>query len=185
MSHITLITGGARSGKSSFAEKILDNEDSVLYIATAIPFDDEMKDRIKKHKVRRNSCWELCEIYKNFDQQLPQKIINKKYILFDCLTIMISNLMTIDHDCDWDSASAKKISEIEKNVADEVNKLLKIIENYQGKVIIVTNEIGMGVVPPTPLGRHFRDIAGRINQKIARIANEVILMVSGINVKIK
>lgn len=185
MSKIIFITGGARSGKSSFAETLLNDKDDVLYIATGIPFDDEMRGRIAMHKSRRNSRWETIEAYKDFDKVVEQSISGKKNILFDCVTLMVSNLMILENKIDWDSAGKETADIIEKNILNEINKLLDVARHFNCVLVIVSNELGMGIVPDTALGRYFRDIAGRVNQRIAGAAHEVYLMVSGIPLKIK
>jgi adenosylcobinamide kinase/adenosylcobinamide-phosphate guanylyltransferase len=185
MGKIIFITGGARSGKSYFAEKLLKNKDKVLYIASAIAFDSEMKNRIEIHKKRRNENWETLEGYKNLKKLISEKISGKEYILFDCITVMLSNLMTVDNNFDWDSVNQKTVNEIESVMNKEVNELLEKANEFEGETIIVSNELGMGIVPNSPLGRYYRDIAGRVNQNIARMADEVYLLVSGIPLKIK
>jgi adenosylcobinamide kinase / adenosylcobinamide-phosphate guanylyltransferase len=185
MGRITFITGGARSGKSTFAEKLLKNQDSVVYVATCEASDDEMKDRIAKHKSMRNRVWLTVEAYKDLDIVLKKFIKDKKYILIDCVTIMVSNLMILGNNIDWDTANIETVNNIEKNIHVEINKLLDIARGFSGETIIVSNELGMGVVPPAPLGRYYRDIAGRVNQIIANAADTVYFIVSGIPIKIK
>ena len=185
MGKVIYITGGARSGKSSYAEELLEGKKNVLYVATAIAFDEEMKDRIKKHRDRRSDSWTTLEEYKNFDSKLLSEVSNKDYILFDCITVMISNIMVLDNDCDWDNITVDRAGQIENEVLNEIDSLLEVISDFNGTSILVSNELGMGIVPGNPLGRIFRDIAGRVNQKIANISNEAYLVVSGVPVKIK
>jgi adenosylcobinamide kinase / adenosylcobinamide-phosphate guanylyltransferase len=185
MGKIIFITGGARSGKSRFAEQLLKGEDNVLYVATGIAFDDEMKDRIAKHRSLRNGNWKTLEAYRDFDKILPAEIRDRSYILIDCITIMVSNIMLLDKDIDWDNIATDTANSIENEVTIEIKKLLKAAEDFSGKTLIVSNELGMGVVPPSPLGRYYRDIAGRMNQLIADVAETVYFVVSGIPVKIK
>lgn len=179
------ISGGARSGKSSYAESLLSGKENVLYIATAIPFDDEMKDRIKRHKDRRSDSWDTLEEYKNFKEKLIPRIHNKDFILFDCITVMVSNIMVVDNDCDWNNLTVEKSNELENKVFNEIDSLLEILKDFKGTSILVSNELGMGIVPDNALGRIFRDIAGRVNQKIAKFSDEAYFLVSGIPVKIK
>lgn len=183
MKSLTLVTGGARSGKSTFAENLINKEQNVVYIATAIPFDKEMKDRIKKHRDSRPSNWYTIERYKEFEEVMSIDILsNAEYVLVDCITLMITNLL-LENSNDFDNTSMEEIDEIEKNIFKEIDKLLNVVANK--KVIIVTNEIGMGIVPDNLLSRVFRDIAGRVNQYIAKKADYVYLLVSGIPVTIK
>lgn len=181
---ITVVTGGARSGKSSFGESILKDEPEVLYIATSIPFDQEMKDRVKKHRDQRPSHWHTLESYKNFQAEF-EKILggNIAYngVIVDCITIMISNILlenlSDDGNDDYDL--------IEQKVMFEIDDLIKGLRRFNCKVVIVTNEVGSGIVPENKLSREFRDIAGRVNQRLAKEADEVYLVVSGIPVRIK
>lgn len=185
MGRLTLITGGARSGKSTFAEEMAKRiGSSVLYVATSIPFDEEMKLRIKKHREQRPSNWETVEAYKDLDKHLKDKIIGKDAVLLDCLTIMITNIMLEKHK-DWDSIKVDEIEEVETYVKKEVQKLLTLIQKSPVPFIVVTNEIGMGIVPWYKSARAFRDFAGRANQALAKAAHEVYLCVSGIPVRIK
>lgn len=182
MSKIIMVTGGARSGKSGFAESLLLDKKDVLYIATSIPFDDEMKDRIAKHKQSRPSCWKTLECYKGIDKQLTAE--SGRYILLDCLTIMVTNLM-FHYEQDWDSISMERVNEIEGFIKDEVLRLIDCVRNLGLDMVVVTNELGMGIVPSGKLSRVFRDIAGRMNQVVAKAADEVYFLVSGIPMKIK
>lgn len=182
MSKLVLVTGGARSGKSSFAESYLrERYEDVAYLATAIPYDEEMKDRIKKHQQQRPSHWHTYEGHRDLDRQI--KSLKEQGALLDCVTILVTNLL-------FDNLGEKPIEEVdtnelEKKIGNEITKILEACKSYQGDMIMVTNELGSGVVPESKLGRVFRDIAGRVNQKIAKEAQEVYLVVSGIPVKIK
>jgi len=182
MSKITMVTGGARSGKSGFAESLLQHKDDVLYIATSIPFDEEMKDRIEKHKLRRPAEWKTLECYKDIDKHLLAR--SEKNILLDCLTIMVTNLMFY-YEKDWDTIGMDRINEIEGLIISEVQNLINCVRKQDMNMIVVTNELGMGIVPSTKLSRLFRDIAGNINQVVARECDEVSFLVSGIPTKIK
>lgn len=185
MSKIIIITGGARSGKSSFAEKLaLDMNMRTTYVATSIPFDDEMKERVRLHKERRPSEWNTVEAYKDLDIALNKVIDETDVVLLDCITVMITNLM-MDSISDWDNISVEDAGKVEKLVIDELNKLINYFEELDKTLIIVTNEVGLGIVPMYPSARLFRDMAGRANQKLASIADEVHMCVSGIPLKIK
>ena len=185
MGKLILVTGGARSGKSTFAEEYVRKlGGNVLYIATSIPFDDEMKERIKRHKAQRPSEWQTVEAYKDMDLQLKDGLKGRDAVLLDCITIMVSNLM-LERAMDWEGVSPEEINAVEAYVKDEIDKLIKTAMDSEIPFIIVTNELGMGVVPPYELGRAIRDIAGRVNQMLAKASEEVYLCVSGIPVKIK
>lgn len=186
MKPLILITGGARSGKSTLAEKkALEFGKNVVYIATAIAFDEGMKDRIKKHKSDRPSDWMTIEKYKNFKTIAEDTSFKScDLVLLDCITLMVSNLM-LDSNLDFDNCSMEEIHKLEKEIHKEVENLLNVIIDNNKKAIFVTNEVGMGLVPSYRMGSIFRDIAGRINQYLASKANEVYFTVSGIEMKVK
>lgn len=162
----------------------------VLYIATATPFDDEMKSRIQKHRERRNPNWDTLEAYRAVGDKIIS--LNRRYdgIILDCITVMITNLILQDtpnftqkqyDSLDYRVEETKVLYEI-KNLTDAIKE---IEIKYNSKTVIVTNEIGCGIVPESKLSREFRDIAGRVNQYLASNSDEVYLVVSGIPVKIK
>lgn len=185
MSKIILVTGGARSGKSNFAEKLcIDQNNSTAYIATSIPFDDEMKDRVKKHKESRPQNWNTYEIYKDI-YSIIKEISNKhETVILDCVTLLVNNLM-FTYDMDIDKANQEEINELEKYIKDQVKKLIEEIKKTNLYFVVVTNELGMAVVPANKLSRVYTDIVGRINQQIASQSDEVYFVVSGIPMKIK
>lgn len=186
MAEIILVTGGARSGKSSFAEaKAKEFGEKVVYIATAIAFDEGMQDRISKHRASRPSSWATIEIYKGFNNlEKKKEFIEADLALLDCMTLMVSNIL-LESGLDFDECSMEEVDHIEKKIFNEVKELLSVIGRYEKKIIIVTNEVGMGLVPSYRLGNIFRDIAGRVNQFLAKQAQEVYFTVSGIPLKIK
>lgn len=183
MGRLILLTGGARSGKSRMAEEIARGGNCpVTYIATASPSDEEMEDRIRRHRAQRPAEWPTVETYRDMDRVLDGA--EKGIILLDCVTLMITNLM-MDMDLDWENPSLDSIDDAEKAIRAEFGKLLRGVSCYEGDVLVVTNEIGMGMVPAYPMGRAFRDIAGRINQQLAMAADTVIFMVSGLPLYVK
>lgn len=176
---ITLILGGARSGKSSFAEKLAQEVggDQVIYLATAEAKDSEMKKRIKHHQNSRNNKWKTIEEPLSLGEVLSS-ISEGRVVLIDCITIFLSNILFSDTGENQKIDFAKKEVEI-------MNKSEKIIKESKNKeVILVSNEIGMGVVPDNELGREFRDIAGRVNQFLAKKADEVYITIAGIPVEL-
>lgn len=194
---LTLITGGARSGKSTFAEKLAKqlaseraeltrrpaSDGEVLYIATAIPFDEEMRDRVRRHKAQRPASWRTVEQYTGLAKVLQDAA--EPVILLDCLTVMLSNILFAS-GLDEDNPAPDAVAAVEQTIRLELESMLEAIAGLPGKeVIIVTNELGMGLVPAYPLGRVFRDIAGRANQLVAAASERVYLVVSGIPVPIK
>lgn len=176
---LIFITGGARSGKSNFAEKIAANlGKSVAYLATAQPLDEEMAFRIKKHKEKRLNTWETYEEPIEVRELVSRLGLEKEVILIDCMTLLTSNLLLRKEDKVEDS-------KWQEEIILEIEKLAKISFRVPAQVIIISNEVGMGLVPDNPLGRVYRDILGRANSIIADKADEVFMMVSGIPLKIK
>ena len=156
MSKVILVTGGARSGKSNFAEKLCkDQNNNTAYIATSIPFDDEMKERVKKHKESRPQNWKTYEIYKDIYTIINDISKEHKTVILDCVTLLVNNLM-FTYEIDIDNSTQDEI-----------------------------NELGLGGVSINKLTRIYTDIIGRINQQIATHSDEVYFVVSGIPMKIK
>jgi len=185
MSKLILITGGARSGKSSFAESMACKlSDKVLYLATAVPFDDEMKARIEKHKQSRPSFWDTHEGYQNLSDAV-ENAKNYEVLLLDCVTVMLTNLLWEYPGIDFEKPDMDILNKAEEYVRHEFDKLLDAAQKFEGTLIMVTNELGSGLVPEAPIARSFRDIAGRVNQQIAARCCEVYLTVCGIPMKIK
>lgn len=184
MGRITFITGGARSGKSTYAEKMAkESGKKITYVATSIAFDEGMKDRIKKHQQQRPREWATIEKYCDFHEVIGIKEYQQSQILLvDCITVMICNLM-MDSGLDFDNCSPEEVDRLEKQVIAEVEGLLLLSEEKE--LIIVSNELGMGLVPAYKMGSYYRDIAGRINQLIASKADNVFLVVSGLQIKLK
>ncbi len=165
----TLILGGTRSGKSSFAQRLAEeNAGGLIYLATAEAFDAEMTDRINRHREDRGPNWQTVEENIDITNIILEKSSPGTTILVDCLTIWLSNLMLAEVD-----------------IENELNKLIGILDDIQGPVIFVSNEVGSGVVPQSPLGRQFRDEAGWMNQRIAASATEVALITAGLPIWLK
>ncbi|MDK2868535.1 MAG: adenosylcobinamide kinase / adenosylcobinamide-phosphate guanylyltransferase [Clostridiales bacterium] len=183
---ISYVTGGARSGKSRFAEaKVAVLGSKIAYIATAIPFDEGMQDRIAKHRRQRPASWETIEQYKQFETLVHQKAFSEAdALIFDCATVMITNMM-MDSGLDFDTIDVESVNSLESEIAKEVEKLLNVCRENDKQLVIVSNEVGLGLVPSYRMGNFFRDIQGRINQLLAREADEVHFVVSGIPLKIK
>lgn len=168
MSKTILITGGARSGKSAIAERqVLSLGPRAVYIATAEVRDSEMADRVAAHRARRGPEWttlsaplDLCAALRDSDGRGPR--------LVDCLTLWLTNLMLGDHD--WRAAG---------------DELAALLPQQTDPVVLVTNEVGAGIVPENALARQFRDAAGLLNQQIAAVADDVYLAVAGLPMKVK
>ena len=179
MSKVIMITGGVRSGKSKYGEKLFDTDD-VLYIATNHFVDDEMKKRIEIHKEFRNKNWGLLEQYKNLATAVKNR--GEKNILLDCVTALVTNFLFEENPDDQPLGYFEKA---QKKIDNELTLLIEAARKEGKNIILITNEVGFGLVPEHKLGRVFRDIAGNINSRIAELSDEVILMVSGIPIKIK
>ena len=170
---VTLVLGGARSGKSTHAEKLVCGTLSsvarpAVYIATAQAGDVEMATRIMAHRARRGVAWTTIEEPLKLSEALGQAAAHAKPVLVDCLTLWLSNLMHAGADID--------------HATDD---LLAGLEGYAAPVVFVSNEVGLGVVPDTPLGRAFRDAQGRLNMRMAERADRVILMTAGLPLTMK
>lgn len=185
MGKITYITGGSRSGKSYFAEQcILETKKDRIYVATAIAFDDEMKQRVRLHKKQRGENWITIEAHTNIPALLLPYKESQNIILLDCLTNLVSNRM-FDLCEDWDSVTPENALKIETLITQEISEFLNFIKNSPLELVVVTNELGMGLVPVYALGRHFRDICGRINQLVAKEAQNAYFLVSGLPITLK
>ncbi|MEG0844105.1 MAG: bifunctional adenosylcobinamide kinase/adenosylcobinamide-phosphate guanylyltransferase [Romboutsia sp.] len=185
MSKIILVTGGARSGKSNFAEELcIEQNNDTAYIATSIPFDNEMKDRVKKHKKSRPQDWQTYEIYKDIYSIIEHIDKKHKTVILDCVTLLVNNLI-FTCGIDIDNSNCDEINRLEKYIKEQVDKLLSEVKRTDLYFIVVTNEIGLGVVPESKLSRVYSDIVGRINQQISKESDEVYFVVSGIPMKIK
>lgn len=168
---IYFITGGARSGKSAFAEKIAGSLGGKrAYIATAQAFDPEMAARIAKHQRSRGDGWDTFEEPLAVDELLQKLSGRYPVALLDCLTLWLSNVMERADDAE---------------IARRCDRLVASAGKFAGTCIIVSNEVGLGIVPDNPLARKFRDLAGTLNQKMAQAADEVFFTASGIPLKIK
>lgn len=186
MKNFLLVTGGARSGKSSFAENKASQLGSVIsYIATSINSNEGMQHRIKKHKSNRPSEWATIEQYKDFkDLDKNSDFIKSDLIIIDCITLMVLNLL-VESEINFDACTYDDIDNIENHIFDEIDLLINQMDDYDKVFIAVTNEIGMGLVPTKNSEVIFRDIAGRVNQYLSRRARQVYMTVSGIPIKIK
>jgi adenosylcobinamide kinase / adenosylcobinamide-phosphate guanylyltransferase len=163
---VTLILGGARSGKSRHAESLAQGERH--YIATAQAFDDEMRMRIDQHKKQRGDGWTTHEEQFGLPRKLAEIDGAGRFILLDCLTLWLSNLMLAERD--WKGPSTALCSVLQRMTAD---------------VVLVSNEVGLGIVPDTPLGRAFRDAQGALNQQVAKVANRVVFVAAGLPMVLK
>jgi len=170
---VTLITGGARSGKSQIAERLVgDGGGRVCYVATAEPLDDEMRERIRRHVERRPSEWETVESPRGLPETLARVGREHDRVIVDCLTIYISN-------CLGDGAAP------DDEIIEEAELIAETARDVPAEIVVITNEVGGGVVPANALARRFRDLQGLANQIVAKSADRVVLAVSGLGVVIK
>lgn len=183
---VTFVIGGARSGKSTFAEeKAKEYGEKVLYLATAVVTDQAMADRVKKHQEQRPSTWSTLEMYCKFNNLINyDKFNNCEVVLIDCITTLIGNLM-FDSKIDFDNCKIEDVNKLEKNITEEVLALIDVCNRNNKKLVIVSNETGMGVVPSYYMGNYFRDMSGRINREIGRKSDNMYFIFSGIPIKLK
>lgn len=178
MANLALILGGVRSGKSRFAQQLAQRlgGEHVLFLATAQAGDDEMRRRILSHQQQRPLSWQTVEASVNIAAAIRQA--HKSVILIDCLTLLVSNVMLA---CGADTSDESMQSAVEL----EIDQILGACAAFQGRVIVVSSEVGSGVVPDSRLGRLFRDVLGRANQTVAARAQAVYCMFAGLAVEVK
>ena len=179
-----LIIGGARSGKSRFAQDIARRLGSkVLFVATATAIDEEMKRRIEMHKKNRPKSWRTLEVLTEVGKKVEENLGDADVVIIDCITLLINNIF---EKCKDKKSSGNLCGELfEREIAIEIEKLKQSISAINAHVIIVSNEVGMGIVPINRIARVFRDIQGRTNQSLAQQADIIYFMIAGIPVQIK
>jgi adenosylcobinamide kinase/adenosylcobinamide-phosphate guanylyltransferase len=167
-----LILGGARSGKSRFAKELAMCLDAkVLFVATAEALDEEMRQRIEKHKRERPPGWCTVEVTTGVGRKIRQEIGNARVVIVDCLTLLVPELNSSDL--------------VEEKLATEINELIGCINDSAAVFILVSNEVGMGLVPESRLGRLYRDLLGKVNQTLAERADRVCFMLGGLPLNLK
>jgi adenosylcobinamide kinase / adenosylcobinamide-phosphate guanylyltransferase len=169
---VTLVLGGVRSGKSHYAQQLGERADTVIFVATAQAFDDEMRSKIAIHQQSRPQQWLTVEEPLALAQVISEQGAKCDVMIVDCLTIFASNLLEATGE-DRDLANRK------------VEDLCLALQSAQCDVVLVSNEVGSGVVPAYPLGRRFRDLLGEINQRVARVSDNVLLLVAGLPLVLK
>ncbi len=166
---VTLVLGGARSGKSNFAERItVTHPRGCVYLATAEIGDDEMAERVRRHQARREAHWRAIEAPLEIGPAIMAETGQGAAVLVDCLTLWLSNLLAAGRDPD-----------------KEAEGLIRALGQAGGPVVFVSNEVGLGIVPDNALARAFRDHAGRMNQRIAEVANNVFFVAAGLPLGLK
>jgi adenosylcobinamide kinase/adenosylcobinamide-phosphate guanylyltransferase len=180
-SRITLVLGGARSGKSAFAVRLAERGRApVLFLATATASDAEMEERIALHRAARPPEWRTLEAPLEIGRAVRAQLADARTILLDCLSLLVSNVMLA---CKDDGERPEPT--VEARVASDIRDLVALVREVGADLIVVSNEVGMSVVPASPLGRSFRDALGRANQEVAGLADAVYLVVAGIPVDVK
>jgi len=165
---LILITGGMKSGKSTFALNMALKYTKRAFLATGVPFDEEMRLRIEKHKAERKELFDTFEEPVNVTEVLKNIDNNYDVILFECLTTYLGNLYYYQLD-----------------VQERIDRLVDVLSNMSSDVIVVTNEVGWGIIPENPIARQYAEMLGKTNTRLAKLAKEVYLVVSGIGVRIK
>jgi len=178
---LVLVLGGARGGKSTYAERLAAElgGDDVLFVATAEALDDEMRARIAKHQEARPADWRTLEAPSLVDSSLADAARDVRVVVVDCLTLLVSNALLAGAEPEPESALA------EARVEAEIDALLVAYEQSQAAWVVVSNEVGLGLVPDNPLGRTYRDALGRANQRVAAAADEVLFLVAGLPLQLK
>lgn len=176
---LTLVLGGARSGKSVFAENLAEQSgERVLYVATAQSLDEEMRERIRSHRERRPARWRTLEAPRQVAKAIRGTVHSDEVILLDCLTLLVSNATL-------EGGEEALLEEAQPRVDAEIDDLLRVFHDHASPVIVVSNEVGMGGVPLYSLGRMYQDLLGWANQQLAANATQVYLIVAGLPVDIK
>lgn len=179
MANITLILGGARSGKSSYAQSLAEESSkSVTFLATAQALDEEMSARIQKHRAERPANWETLEVSLDIASHIQR--LKSDVVILDCMTLLVSNLVMQFVKDDLVEEAPFKLA-----VEKEVEELIAAMRKQEQNWIIISNEVGLGLVPPYQMGRVYRDWLGWANQRLASAADKVILMVAGIPMVIR
>ncbi len=176
---LILVLGGARSGKSAFAERLASQlGERVLYVATAQALDDEIRERIRMHRERRPAHWRTLEAALRVGAALRETVQSGEVVLLDCLTLLVSNTVLA-------AGENVTLAEAQPRVVNEITALLEVARGHDAPVIVVSNEVGLGGVPLYPLGRIYQDLQGWANQHVAEEAVQVYWVVAGIPVDIK
>jgi adenosylcobinamide kinase/adenosylcobinamide-phosphate guanylyltransferase len=178
-----LIIGGAGSGKSHFAQELASKLGGpVLFVATAEAGDEEMRQRIEQHKRKRSATWSTLEITTGVGRRTLEKIGGARVVIVDCITLLVNNIFSQYSDQSGERIDAPLI---EQGVIAEVGELIECIDRVDASFIIVTNEVGLGVVPANRMGRLYRDLLAKVNRMLAQTADEVYLMMAGLPQLIK
>ena len=186
MGRLVLILGGARSGKSAIAERMAREWGGrVTFVATAEAHDDEMRQRIRAHQAARPSGWRTVEEPLNLGDAVRRAVVESDTVLVDCLTLWISNLLCRLEPPASDEGWASVPDQLTPEVEATAMSLLDAAGSSDATILVVSNEVGLGLVPPYPLGRVYRDLLGYLNRRLAAEADQVLLMVAGLPLDVK
>jgi adenosylcobinamide kinase/adenosylcobinamide-phosphate guanylyltransferase len=191
--HLTFILGGARSGKSTYALELARERLAlsaaagssavpypVTFVATAVAFDAEMKERIKAHRLERPPDWVTLEAPTQVGAAIRACPVKTGLLILDCLTLLANNVMlTLPDPENAPAGLAQELLDV------EIDGLLEAYQESAAEWLVISNEVGLGLVPPYPLGRVYRDVLGRVNQRMARAADRVVFMLSGLPMTVK
>jgi adenosylcobinamide kinase / adenosylcobinamide-phosphate guanylyltransferase len=169
---VTLVLGGVRSGKSRFAQQIARKGSKVVFIATAKPIDDEMRMRIARHRQSRPQQWSTMEVPLDLDAAVANLRDEQQLAIVDCLTVYLANVMSEvvgDHSA----------------IRESIDRLCAALREARSPLVLVSNEVGSGVHAPTALGRHYCELLGELNQRVAEVADNVVFMVAGVPLAVK
>ena len=180
---LILVLGGARSGKSAFAEQLAGQiGERVLFVATAAPGDEEMQQRIEIHRRRRPTGWRTVEASEKVGEAIRRHLADAQVVLLDCLTLLASNILM---RVAGEEPSGEEAQVAEGRIGEEVEEILESYEAGSASLIVVSNEVGLGLVPPYPLGRVYRDVLGRANQLMAARADQIFFMIAGLPIDLR
>ena len=166
---VTLVLGGARSGKSRFAQRIAERASSVAFVATAKAVDDEMRDKIRRHQQQRPNHWRTVEEPLELARVVVECGPQCEVLLVDCLTLFVANVLEAGPEM----------------LDARIDGVIDALRTVETSVVLVSNEVGSGVVPAYPLGRQFQDLLGEVNQRVASVADNVLFMVAGLPLALK
>ncbi|MEE9203008.1 MAG: bifunctional adenosylcobinamide kinase/adenosylcobinamide-phosphate guanylyltransferase [Dehalococcoidia bacterium] len=174
---LVLVLGGVRSGKSRFAQELAQERgERVLFVATAAPGDQEMERRIALHQRDRSIHWRTVEALTGAGEAILREAGDAQVVIVDCLTLLLSNL--------W-GGEEEPVEALEERALFEVEGLVRAARELSAHVIVVSNEVGLGLVPPYPVGRAYRDLLGLANQRLAQEADEVYFLMAGLPLRLK
>jgi adenosylcobinamide kinase/adenosylcobinamide-phosphate guanylyltransferase len=179
---ITLLLGGARSGKSYYAQEEAKKADKVLFVATAEAGDADMRRRIRKHQEDRPANWRTLEATTHIGRRIGETIGDESLVIIDCITLLVTNVICQLDEKDYDNCDEALL---EEQVYTEIKELQECLKKVNASFIVVSNEVGLGIVPDNRISRIYRDLLGRANQMLAQSADQVYLMVAGIPLRVK